>query len=395
MKKTFLLLTVILLPAILLSCKKKDPVSEKEKALHASSLSVHQYARDSKASLEKSIHDFVLSMDEDEKIGQLFVVNLVGNKNFTPVEYDAKGNPRIAGGYLFFSYNLSDSIQEVKDFTDNIKDWCLSRNFIPPYLTIDQEGGWVQRLKNLSPKLPSAEKVAQENSIEEALALYTEQAAFMKKMGFHMNLAPVVEICTDKNADFLMERSFGNAEQTELYSRTAVFAYENNGISTVIKHFPGNTNTDPHTGLPEITLSMEELKESLEPFYSVLAWNPDAVLMSHARTTCLDGDVPACLSKKWVTDTLRKEHNYQGLIFSDDIYMGALAQNGYPPEKAVIMALEAGIDIIMISEKRFGKLADVISEQCKNSRTFEEEINSKVERILMWKYKKGIWQAGR
>jgi len=395
MKKSIFLLSVFFIPALLLSCKKKDPVSEKEKALHASSLLVHQYAKEAKADLENSIHNYVLSMDSDEKIGQLFVVNLVGNKTFTPVEYDSKGNARIAGGYLFFSYNLSDSIEEVKDFTENITCWCTSRSYIPPYFTIDQEGGWVQRLNKLSPKLPSAEQVAKENTLEEALALYTEQALYMKEMGFHMNLAPVVEICTDQNADFLMERSFGNAEQTELYSRTAVFAYENNGISTVIKHFPGNTNTDPHTGLPEITLSMEDLNKSLEPFYSVLAWNPDAVLMSHARTTCLDQEVPACLSKKWVTDTLRKEHNYQGLIFSDDIYMGALAENGYPPEKAVIMALEAGIDIIMISEKRFGKLADVVLEHCKSDSAFEEEINRKVERILLWKYEKGIWKAGR
>ena len=395
MKKYFIFLTVLSFSVLVLSCKKKDSVSQKEKALHESSLLVHKYVLESKASLETYIKNFVEAMDPDEKIGQLFVVNLTGNKDFTPVEYNSKKNPRIAGGYLFFSYNLSDSIDGVKEFTSNIRDWCTSRSFIPPYLTIDQEGGWVQRLKNLSPKLPSAEKVAMENSIEEALAIYTEQAAYMKEMGFHMNLAPVVEICTNQNADFLMERSFGNAEQTELYSRTAVFAYENNGISTVIKHFPGNTNTDPHTGLPEIKLSMEELNKSLEPFYNVLAWNPDAVLMSHARTTCLDGEVPACLSKKWITDTLRKEQNYQGLIFSDDIYMGALADNGYPPEKAVIMALEAGIDIIMISEKRFGKLAEIISEHCKTDKTFEDEINRKVERILMWKYKKGIWQAGK
>lgn len=380
----------LLLIFSLSSCK--DKLSEKEKVTHQSALNIHtNLVKPELEKQQKAIKDFVSHLSPEEKTGQLFVVNLVGNKTFTPVEFDSNNNPWIAGGYLFFAYNLSPTIKETRDFTDNITYFCRNNNFIPPYYTIDQEGGWVSRLKTLVPKLPSAQAVAENNSIQQAFSIYTDQAAYMKELGFHMNLAPVVEICNDTNRDFLMERSFGNAEQTEVYSRTAVFAYENNGISTVIKHFPGNTNTDPHTGLPEITLSASEMDENLAPFYNVLKWQPDAVLMSHARTTCLDSQVPACLSKKWVTDVLKTEHGYNGLIFSDDIYMGALAQNGYPPEKAVIMALEAGVDIIMISEKRFGKLARIVIDECNKNPQFEDEINSKVCKILAWKLKKGIW----
>ena len=82
----------------------------------------------------------------------------------------------------------------------------------------------------------------------------------MHSIGFHMNLAPVIEVCTPDNEDFLDGRSFGSFEQVLNYGRACVNAYENNQIATVVKHFPGNTNTDPHTGLPEIKLSEADLK---------------------------------------------------------------------------------------------------------------------------------------
>ena len=107
--------------------------------------------------------------------------------------------------------------------------------------------------------------------------MYTKQAKQMKEMGFHMNLAPVIEICTEDNAEFLDGRSFGNFELVLNYGRACVNAYENNGIATVVKHFPGNTNTDPHTGLPEITLSKADLESSIRSFEEILKYNPEAI----------------------------------------------------------------------------------------------------------------------
>ena len=212
----------------------------------------------------------------------------------------------------------------------------------------------------------------------------------MKELGFDMNLAPVVEVCTDDNKDFLDGRSFGELDKVINYGRACINAYENNGIATVLKHFPGNTNTDPHTGLPEITLSEAELKSSIESFRQLVDYNPAAVLMSHARTTAIDEGVPACLSKVWVSDILREQYGYQGLIFSDDIFMGALADNGYPPETAAIRAVEAGIDCIMISEKRFAKAGKVLYQRALQDQAFALKIDSAVTRILKYKIKAGL-----
>ena len=246
-------------------------------------------------------------------------------------------------------------------------------------------------MKKLNPKLPSNEAVAKDYDVEEAYRIYGEQAEAMKDLGFDMNLAPVVEVCTDDNKDFLDGRSFGDLTQVINYGRACLNAYENNGIATVLKHFPGNTNTDPHTGLPEITLSKEDLLQSIESFRQLVDYKPAAVLMSHARTSAIDEGKPACLSKVWVTDILRKEYGYEGLIFSDDIFMGALADNGYPPELAAVSAVEAGIDCIMISEKRFAKAGKVLYQKAKEDEAFARKIDIAVKRILKYKIEAGLF----
>ena len=156
-------------------------------------------------------------------------------------------------------------------------------------------------------------------------------------------------------------------------------------------HFPGNTNTDPHTGLPEIKLSEVELLKSIESFRVLVQYNPAAVLMSHARTSAIDNGVPACLSKVWVTYILRNQYGYEGLIFSDDIFMGALADNGYPPEVAAISAVEAGIDCIMISEKRFAKAGKVLYKRALQDKDFARKIDEAVLRILKYKIEAGLF----
>ncbi len=381
---------------ILLFTSCTDKQTKKEIKTHASASEVQTYINQKKAEREEALTRYVDALPLEQKIAQLFIENLEGSTNFR--SYETVGamtgtnddTPLIAGGYIFFSYNIADSREQMQKYIASIRDYCNSNNNLQPYLCVDQEGGWVSRLKKLNPKLPSNEQVARDFDIPGTYHLYTEQAAGMKELGFDMNLAPVVEVCTDDNKDFLDGRSFGNLEQVVTYGRACINAYENNGIATVLKHFPGNTNTDPHTGLPEITLSEPELLQSIESFRELVSYNPVAVLMSHARTSAVDSGVPACLSKVWVSDILRNQYGYQGLIFSDDIFMGALADNGYPPEEAAIRAVEAGVDCIMISEKRFAKAGKVLYNRAKEDAAFEAKINQAVKRILKYKIEAGL-----
>ena len=386
-----------LIPLFFISCTDKQ--TKKEIINHQTQSNFNSYIIENQKIHQSKLTDYIKNMPLENKIAQLFIENLEGNTKFRTYENmkaitdkdDDEERPLVAGGYLFFSYNIADSVQAQKDFNNSINDFCRQNKIIPPYLAVDQEGGWVSRLKKLNTKLPSNQDVAKNNSIAQSYEIYREQAQQMQSMGFHMNLAPVIEVCTPDNEDFLDGRSFGSFEQVLNYGRACVNAYENNQIATVVKHFPGNTNTDPHTGLPEIKLSEADLKESVRSFEEILKYNPSAILMSHARTSAIDPGVPACLSKVWVTDILRNTYKYQGIIFSDDIFMGALADNGYHPEKAALMAIDAGVDCIMISEKRFGKAARVIYKKAQEDSDFAKKIDQALLRILEYKEKAGLF----
>ena len=390
--KAFLL---IILSFILISCTDKQ--TKKEIKTHEAAAQMQTYINQIKTERDEVLARYVASLPLEQKIAQMFIENLEGCTNFR--SYETVGamtgtddaTPLVAGGYIFFSFNIATDREQMQSFTNSIRAYCDEYGIIQPYLCVDQEGGWVSRLKKLNPKLPSNEKVAQDFDIPQSYQLYCEQAAGMKELGFDMNLAPVVEVCTDDNKEFLDGRSFGNLSQVINYGRACINAYENNGIATVLKHFPGNTNTDPHTGLPEIKLSEAELLQSVESFRELVQYEPVAVLMSHARTTAIDNGVPACLSKVWVTDILRNQYGYDGLIFSDDIFMGALADNGYPPEVAAIRAVDAGIDCIMISEKRFAKAGKVLYQRALQDNAFARKIDEAVTRILKYKIEAGLF----
>ncbi len=396
MKKTFLL-SLLIVPFTLISCGGPDEETKKEIAAHQNASAFNQYVIEEKNKHDDAIVQYVKAMPLEEKIAQLFIENLEGNVRFRSYESVGAMNgtndktPLVAGGYLYFSYNIGESREQMKAYNDSVMAYCDEHGIIHPFLSVDQEGGWVTRLKKLNDKLPSNESVAQNYSVSEAYKLYQTQAQQMSSMGFHMNLAPVIEVCTEDNKEFLDGRSFGSLQEVLLYGRACIFGYENSGIATVVKHFPGNTNTDPHTGLPEITLEKDALFESVESFRQLLQDNPKAILMSHARTSAVDSGVPACLSHVWVTDVLRNQWGYKGLIFSDDIFMGALADNGYPPEKAVVMAVEAGIDCIMISEKRFARPASVLYKKASADQDFASKIDCAVGRILSYKEDAGLW----
>ena len=128
----------------------------------------------------------------------------------------------------------------------------------------------------------------------------------------------------------------------------------------------------------------------MDAFRTLVSKNPSAVLMSHARVKGYDEKNPACLSEYWVSDVLRKDLGFKGIIFSDDIFMGALADNGYPPELAVVKAIEAGIDCIMISEKRIESSVEVLSKKAKADAAFAKQIDSALRRIIDYKIKCGF-----
>lgn len=344
-----------------------------------------------------AVSEFVASLNDDVKISQLFLVNIEGNKKFYPVEKTSDGKPLVPGGCILFSYNIADTPALLSDFTKSIRDFYISNQNIPPYIAVDQEGGDVNRLRKITSKLPSQKWISDNFSEEKVSEIYSLQAKQMQELGINMNLAPVVEVENESNKAFLDTRTFGSLEKVLSCSKNAVLSYEQNGIGTVLKHFPGNSSTDPHTGLPEIKTTKSLLEnEYLEPFRKTLPFS-SALLMSHARISVSDdaqynsdSKIPSCLSRFWVTEIVRNKFGFEGLILSDDIFMGALAENGFPPEKAAVQAIEAGIDVIMLSEKKFGSVAKLLLEKSKTDENFAKLIDSAVARVIRYKIKSGL-----
>ena len=340
--------------------------------------------------IDRCLEEYLDSLPPEQAISQIFLVNIQGNTNYYAVEYTDDNKPLVPGGALFFAYNLGDTIEESISFVSSIEKYCDDNSILRPYLAVDQEGGLVNRLRSLSSTLPSAQKISETLTPSQAKELYSIQARQMRAIGFDMNLAPVAESLSEENKDFLDTRSYGDIPHSIVYTMAAVNAYQSNGINAVLKHFPGNTSVDPHTGLPEIDYDKERIEyEFLIPFFFILSSNPSSVLMSHARVPAVDSS-PACLSKTWVTNKLKGQLGFTGLVISDDIFMGALADNGYPPEKAAIQAIEAGVHVIMLSEKLFGKVADNLLEHAANDKEFFRSLRNAEKKVLEYKLNAGI-----
>ena len=366
--------------------KIKDQVQDnKEKKMRRNSVEIYNALNSEQKKKKSAFEKYVSSVSLHDKVCQLFIENLEGDTIFVPVEKDF-----VPGGYLFFGYNLADSPAGIIKFTDSIKKYCAKNGIIPPFLAIDQEGGLVNRLKIVNGPLPSAEKIASRADIDSAYKIYSAQAEQMRNLGFDMNIAPVVEVKTAENEHFLNGRSFGDFQKVKEFGTACVNAYENHGIGTVVKHFPGNTNTDPHSGLPEILLSGTELEESLKPFFEINRCAPAGALMSHARVKSVDGEIPACFSRRWVSEILRGEIGFEGIVFSDDIFMGALALNGFPPEEAAVRALEAGVNVIMVSEKRISGPAKVLISKAEKDSDFEKLIDNSFRKVMEYKIRQNL-----
>lgn len=327
---------------------------------------------------------YMQKMSLDEKIAQLFLLNLEGNTFFSEkTEYNDGIAP---GGYLLFSYNVADSVDKIKTFTKSINDFYVQNNQIPPFLAIDHEGGYVNRLRKIYGKFPSQEEIAQNFSTEQAFDKYFEQGKILKDLGIHINLAPIVEEKTSDNQDFLDNRSFGNMENVISYGNSCVSAYIKSGIIPVLKHFPGNTNDDPHLGLPKLQVSSQEFEKLILPFKKIInstsfGYNC-AVLLSHAMLPQVFGEIPACFSKEMVTNVLKTKLNFSGLIISDDIYMGALAKNGYSPQKAAESSILSGVDLIMLSPKKFVNLLPYLKKIYLSNEEFSERIEESCAKVL-------------
>ena len=321
------------------------------------------------------------NMSLDEKIAQMLIIYYTNNKVDDNLKDLLKNyNP---GGFILMKENIT-TFDNTKKFVSDLKKY----SDIPMIISIDQEGGTVQRLQELSDIkptfIPSMYTLGKTNDKKLAYDVGKVMAEQLRTIGVNVVFAPVLDIYSNENNTVIGDRSFGKTEeQVSNMAISLAKGLEDNGVIATYKHFPGHgdTDVDSHKDLPVVHKTYDEIdKFELVPFKKAIENDAKIIMVGHLYfdNIVTDGK-PSSLSKEIITDILYKKLNYNGLVITDALNMGALTKN-YSDEDIYTMAIEAGSDLILMprgSKKTIEYIKKNISE---------DRINKSVEKILKFKY---------
>jgi len=335
------------------------------------------------------------SLSLKEKLFQMFILGFSGTEFNKENENIRKAIKSGLGGVILFSENI-DSYDQTARLTESLRKTAS----IPLFISIDQEGGRVERTGNIKNKIKylSAGELAAMGNNEYARIQAEAISQELNYMGCNMNFAPVMDVNTNENNPIIGIRAFGsNSEKVMEYAAVFYKTFIQNSIIPVVKHFPGHgpTEEDSHLTMPYVGLSCKELEAThIKPFKKALQDGVNAVMISHVHFRCFNtGAVPASLSKEVVTGYLRQKLGFNGLVISDDMVMGGV-QNYYSGFEACMKGINAGIDVF-IYRNSTDETIKIIEDLCKvvnKGDLSEKRINESVKRILLCKKKSGLWK---
>ena len=326
-----------------------------------------------------------------EKIGQLIIAGFDG----TTADDEVKSliSEVKVGGVILFSRNVENASQVVK-LNNDIKE-MNKENKYPIFISVDEEGGLVSRMPSEFKDIPTSMDIAKFNDEDLSYDIGKVIGKEITSLGFNMDFAPVLDINSNPDNPVIGKRSFGDNE--EIVSKLGIATMrglKDSDVIATVKHFPGHgdTDVDSHVGLPVVKNDLKRLKSfELVPFKKAIDAGVDMVMVSHIMLPKVDEKNPATLSKTIVTDILRKDMNYDGVVVTDDMTMGAIINN-YDIGDAAVKSINAGADIVMVCHKLDNVTAvrDAIKEAVKNGTITEKRLNKSVERILKLKNKYNI-----
>jgi beta-N-acetylhexosaminidase len=260
------------------------------------------------------------------------------------------------GGIILFAHNYENPAQ-VAELSNQIQE---SRTDLPLWVSVDHEGGKVQRFKKGFTRIPEAGAIGAMDSPKLAFEIAEMMAEELRAVGVNLNFCPVTDIATNPKNPVIGSRSFGASEELVSKISTAmVRGHLVKGVQACIKHFPGHgdTSTDSHFALPRVSTSLEVLQErEFKPFIKAFKAKCSMVMTSHILNSALDTKYPATLSKPTLQGLLRGKLRYQKLIISDDMEMKAITDH-YGAEDAPRLALEAGCDILTYRSENAARIA--------------------------------------
>jgi beta-N-acetylhexosaminidase len=332
----------------------------------------------------------------EEKVGQLFWFGLPG-PDLSP-EAAALVKEGKAGGFILFARNAQDPDQ-VADLTSGLQRLTFERGRPTPGLVIsvDQEGGLVERFKAPFTSWPGAMAIGATGNPERAAQVGAAIAQELKAVGINMNLAPVADVNNNPANPVIGVRSFGaDPAQVSQFVAAAVQGTQAEGVSAVAKHFPGHgdTGVDSHRALPVIRADRHRLDQvELVPFRAAIRAGVDAVMVGHISFPALEPDgLPATLSPRVIRDLLKGELGFQGVVVTDAIDTMKAITDHWGKSESFIKAVQAGADALLVTES-FGQQAalyEAVLEAVQSGQISAERLDDAVRRNLALKAKRGL-----
>ena len=337
------------------------------------------------------IKEQIDKMTLNEKIGQMIIVGLDG--------YEMDDNTRNmiekyqVGGFILFSKNIKDTEQLLA--LNNSLKIMNSKNKTPLFISIDEEGGRVSRMPKKLKKLPTNREIGKVNNGDFSYKIGGILAEEVKSFGFNMDFAPVLDINSNPKNPVIGDRSFGSSP--EIVSKLGVKTIKGiqaGGVIPVVKHFPGHGDTaiDSHVGLPSVNKDLDKLEGfELIPFETAIKNNAEAVMVAHILMKKIDSENPASLSKTIITDILRERLNFNGVVFTDDMTMGAIVEN-YKIEEAAVQSVNAGVDIVLVCHGQDNEIAviEALRKAVEEGTISEARVDESIYRILKLKNKYNV-----
>lgn len=287
------------------------------------------------------------------------------------------------GGVIFFTKDI-DNENELVEKINNYK----SASLIPPFISIDQEGGRVERTEKIRSKRLSARFAFQKGEV--FLQKQSEEISQeLADWGFNLNFAPCIDVNTNPNNPIIGERAFSDkTEEVIKGSEIFITASRKSKVVPCVKHFPGHgdADKDSHLTLPQIDLSLQNMKDvHISPFISAIKNDVEMIMVAHLHCTCFDGEIiPASLSKN-VVGYLRNELSYQGVVITDDMVMQGVQDFG--SLEACVMAIKAGVDMFIFrnSNEDTLNLIDKLVNVVENDYELQEKVVGSFNRIMKLK----------
>ncbi|MEC9490159.1 MAG: beta-N-acetylhexosaminidase [Halanaerobiales bacterium] len=329
------------------------------------------------------------NMSVEQKVGQLFQIGFSTPEVNDQVR-DMIENYHI-GGVIYFSRNI-ESPEQTAELSNKLQQLALkSEAGIPLFISADQEGGTVTRLTGAT-HFPGNMALGAANDQKLAAEVAESTAAELKNLGINMNLAPVLDVNNNPDNPVIGVRSFG--EDPELVAKLGaayIKGLQSGGVIATAKHFPGHgdTDTDSHLDLPIIKHQRSRLNRvELYPFKKAIEAGVDSIMTAHVYFPAIEKKkgIPATLSKSVLTDLLRKELKFNGLIITDCMEMKAIVETFGTVEGAV-KTIEAGSDTVLVSHsyQKQKNAIEAVIEAVKSGRISEKRIDASVKRILKLK----------